>query len=200
MKLKYHLWIALGTIIIALFLTSVVSTTTVPALGVDKESTTTIWNLMWENLFTNIPTDDVTDTLVGLQLPEAMALDLIETNGTGNSVMSGLLGLLPILAIIAGVVLVSIKKELKEWVLYVPFGLIFVSGWTIWFTAPSKLPGVEDMYNSLNAINPAFPATMGTMMVEGNELSMGLGLLVISIGSLYGIVALVLNKLGKIEA
>ncbi len=172
-----------------------------PALGVDKESTTTIWNLMWENLFTKIPTNDVRDTLVGLGLPETMALDLIEENGTGNSLLSGLLGLLPILGTIAGlvgIVFLSFKEDLKKWLLYGSLGLVFVSVWTIWFTAPTKLTGVESMYNSLNAINPAFPAIMGTMMKDGTEITMGLGLFVASLGAIYGIVALVLNQYGKI--
>jgi hypothetical protein len=198
MKLKHHLWIAFGIIVIALFLTSVISATVVPALNVDKDSTTTIWNLMWENLFTTIPTDDVAETLTGLGIPETMALDLIEENGTGNSVLSGLLGLLPILVTLAGVLLVTFKDDVKKWLLYGSFGLIFVSVWTIWFTAPTKLNGVESMYNSLNAINPAFPAIMGTMMKDGTELTMGIGLFVASIGALYGIVALVLNQYGKI--
>jgi len=201
MKLNYHLMIAFGIIIVALFLTSVVSATAVPALGVDKESTTTIWNLMWENLFTKIPTNDVRDTLVGLGLPETMALDLIEENGTGNSLLSGLLGLLPILGTIAGlvgIVFLSFKEDLKKWLLYGSLGLVFVSVWTIWFTAPTKLTGVESMYNSLNAINPAFPAIMGTMMKDGTEITMGLGLFVATLGAIYGIVALVLNQYGKI--
>ena len=197
MKLKHHLWIAFGIIVIALFLTSVVSATAVPALGVDKDSTTTIWNLMWENLFTKIPTNDVTDTLVGLGLPETMATDLIEEHGTGNSILSGLLGLIPILAVIGGVLLVTFKDNLVKW-FSIPFALVFVSVWTIWFTAPTKLSGVESMYNSLNAINPAFPATMGTMMKDGTEITMAIGLFVASIGALYGIVALVLSKYGKI--
>ena len=198
MKLKHHLWIAFGIIVIALFLTSVISATVVPALNVDKDSTTTVWSLMWENLFTTIPTDDVAETLTGLGIPETMALDLIEENGTGNSVLSGLLGLLPILVTLAGVLLVTFKDDVKKWLLYGSFGLIFVSVWTIWFTAPTKLNGVESMYNSLNAINPAFPAIMGTMMKDGTEFTMGLGLFVASIGALYGIVALVLNQYGKI--
>jgi len=201
MKLNYHLMIAFGVIIVALFLTSVVSATAVPALGVDKESTTTIWNLMWENLFTKIPTNDVRDTLVGLGLPETMSLDLIEENGTGNSLLSGLLGLLPILGTIGGlvgIVLLSFKKDLKKWLLYGSLGLVFVSVWTIWFTAPTKLTGVESMYNSLNAINSAFPATMGTMMAEGTEITMAIGLFIATVGALYGIVALVLNQYGKI--
>ena len=198
MKLKHHLWIAFGIIVIALFLTSVVSATVVPALAVDKESTTTIWNLMWENLFTKIPTNDVTDTLVGLGIPETMATDLIEEHGTGNSVLSGLLGLLPILAILAGVILVTFKENLKKW-FYLPFGLVLVSVWTIWFTAPTKLNGVESMYNALNAINPAFPVTMGTMMKDGTEITMAIGLFIASVGALYGIVALVLNQYGKIS-
>lgn len=201
MKLKYHLWIAFGIIVTALFLTSIVSATVVPALGVDKESTTTIWKLMWENLFTNIPTNDVTETLVGLGLPETLATDLIEKHGTGNSVLSGLLGLLPILASIAalaGLMLLTLKENLLKWLLYGSFGVVFVSVWTIWFTAPTKLNGVESMYNALNAINPAFPATMGTMMSNGTEITMAIGLFVASVGALYGIVALVLNQFGKI--
>lgn len=198
MKLKHHLWIALGIIVIGLFLTSIVSTTVVPALGVDKESPTAIWNLMWENLFTKIPTNAVRDTLVGLGLPETMSLDLIAENGTGNSVLSGLLGLIPILATLAGVLLVTLKANAKKWLLYGSFGLVFVSVWTIWFTAPTKLTGVESMYNSLNAINPDFPATMGTMMANGTEITMALGFFVLLAGSLYGLVALVLNKYGKI--
>ena len=197
MKLKYHLWIAFGIIVVAFFLTSIVSTTVVPALGVDKESMTTIWNLMWENLFTKIPTNDVRDTLVGLGLPETMALDLVEEHGTGNSVLSGLLGLLPILATLAGVLLVTLKENVQKY-LYVAFGLVFVSVWTLWFTAPSKLVGVESMYNALNAINPAFPATMGTMMADGTEITMAVGFFVALVGSLYGLVALVLNQYGKI--
>jgi len=202
MKLKYHLLIAFGIIIVALFLTSIVSATAVPALDVDKESTTTIWNLMWENLFTKIPTNEVRDTLVGLGLPETMSLDLIEEHGTGNSVLSGLLGLLPILATLAGlagVLLLTFKENLKKWLLYGSFGLVFVSVWTIWFTAPTKLTGVESMYNSLNAINPAFPTIMGTMMKDGTEITMALGLFVATAGALYGLIALVLNQYGKIE-
>jgi len=202
MKLKYHLWIAFGIIVVALFLTSIVSATTVPALGVDKESTTTIWNLMWENLFTKIPTNSVRDTLVGMGLPESAALDLIKENGTGNSVLSGLLGLLPILATLGslvGVLLLTFKENLKKSLLYGSFGLVFVSVWTIWFTAPTKLAGVESMYNTLNTMNPAFPATMGTMMINGTEITMAIGFFVALVGSLYGIVTLVLNKYGKIE-
>ena len=201
MKLKYHLWIAFVIIVIALFLTSLVSTTVVPALGVDKESLTTIWKLMWENLFTQIPTNDVVDTLVGLGIPEANASALVEEHGTGNSVLSGLLGLLPILATLAalvGLILVTLKDNLLKWLLYGSFGIALVSVWTIWFTAPSKLSGVESMYNALNALNSDFPATMGTMMVDGNEITMAMGLFIASIGALYGIVALVLNQFGKI--
>ena len=203
MKLKHHLWIALGIIIIAIFLTSVVSTTVVPLLAVDKESTTTIWNLMWENLFTNIPTEEAIETLVGMGLPESVASGLVDEHETGTSVLSGLLGLLPILgtlAAIAGIALVTLKKDVKEWLLYGSFGLVLVSVWTIFFTAPSKLDGVESLNNSLNALNPAFPATMGTMLVDGTEITMAIGLFVASIGALYGIVAVVLNKMGKIEA
>ena len=127
MKLKYHLLIAFGIIIIALFLTSVASATAVPAFGIDKESTTTIWNLMWENLFTNIPTDDTLETLMAAPfgLPETMANDLIEEHGTGNSLLSGILGLIPVLAVIGGLVLVALKDNVQKY-LYVVFGLIFV--------------------------------------------------------------------------
>ena len=194
MKLKHHLWIAFGIIIVALFLTSIVSTTVVPALAVDKESTTTIWNLMWENLFTSIPTDDTVDTLVGLGLPEAMSIDLVEEHGTGNSLLSGLLGLLPILAVLAGVVLVTLKDNVQNF-LYGAFGIILVSVWTLWFTAPTKLIGVESMYN---VINPALP-TMGTMMKDGTEITMAIGLFIATLGAVYGIVALVLNKMEKIS-
>lgn len=191
MKLKYHLWIAFGIIIIALFLTSIVSATAVPAFAIDKESTTTIWNLMWENLFTKIPTNDVIETLAGFGLNETQATALIEEHGTGNSVLSGLLGLLPILATLAGVLLVIFKENVKKWVLYGSFGLVFVSVWTIWFTAPSKLNGVESMYNSL-------VPTLGTLMKEGTEITMAVGLFIASLGAVYGIVVLVLNKLGKV--
>ena len=197
MKLKYHLFIAFGIIIIAFFLTSVASATEVVALGVDKESTTTIWNLMWENLFTNIPTDDTIETLMGLGLPEALSADLVDDHGTGNSLLSGILGLIPVLAVIGGLVLVALKDNVQNY-LYGIFGIIFVAVWTLWFTAPSTLDGVESMYNALNAINPAFPATMGTMMADGTEITMAIGLFVASIGALYGIVALVLNQKGKI--
>ena len=202
MKLKYHFMFAFGIIIVALFLTSIVSATVVVPLGVDKESTTTIWNLMWENLFTQIPTNEVRDSLVLLGLPETMALDLIEEHGTGNSILSGLLGLLPILGVIAGLVgisLLSLKDKFIKPLFYGAFGLVLVSVWTLWFTAPSKLSGVESMYNSLNAINPAFPDTMGSMMKAGTEISMALGLFVATVGALYGIIALVLNQYGKIE-
>lgn len=201
MKLKYYLLIAFVIIVVALFLDSIVSATVVDALAVDKESTTTIWNLMWENLFTKIPTNDVTETLVGLGIPEANATALIEKHGTGNSVLSGLLGLLPILAILAGLVglvLLTFKQKFLKWLLYGSFGLVFVSVWTIWFTAPTKLNGVESMYNSLNSLNPAFPAIMGTMMKEGTEITMAIGLFIASIGAIFGIVALVLNQFGKI--
>lgn len=202
MKLKHHLLIALGFIIVALFLTSIVTTTVVPALMVDKESTTTIWSLMWENLFTNIPTNETVESLVGLGLPETIAASLVEEHGTGNSLLSGLLGLLPILGLLAGIaglVFLTAKETPIKWLLYTSFGLVFVSVWAIWFAAPSKLSGIESMYNSLNAINPAFPETMGTMMKNGTELTMGIGLFIATIGALYGIVALVLNQYNKIE-
>ncbi len=191
MKLKHHLWIGFGIIIIALFLTLLVSATAVPAFGIDKESPTTIWNLMWEHLFTNVPTDDVVTALAGFGLTEVQATALIEVHGTGNSVISGLLGLLPILATLAGVLLVTFKENVKKYFLYGSFGLVFVSVLTIWFTAPSKLNGVESMYNSL-------VPTLGTLMKEGTTFTMGLGFFVAIVGSLYGITALVLNKLGKI--
>jgi len=199
MKLKHHLWIAFGIIIIALFLTAVVSTTIEPLLFIDKESTTTIWDLMWENLFTSIPTDNAVATLVEGGVPEPMALDMVEEHGTGNSLLSGLLGLIPILATLAGVLLVTFKENIKKWVLYGLFGLVFVSAWTIWFTAPTKLTGVESLYNTMHTLNPLLPTTMGTMMSDATEFTMGLGFFVILLGSLYGIVALVLNKYGKIE-
>ena len=97
-----------------------------------------------------------------------------------------------------GVILVTLKDNLLKWLLYGSFGIVLVSVWTIWFTAPSKLNGVESMYNALNALNPAFPATMGTMMADGTEITMAFGLLVASIGAVYGIIALVLNQFGKI--
>ncbi|HKL47520.1 MAG TPA: hypothetical protein VJ878_02535 [Candidatus Izemoplasmatales bacterium] len=202
MKLKYHLLIALVIVFVSLFLTSIVSTTDVPALGVDNESTSTVWSIMWENLFTDIPTEEMTDTLVGLGLPEAMATDLIEEHGTGTSVLTGLLGLLPVLGLIAGIVglaLLELKKRFIKPLFYASFGLIFLSTWVIWFTAPSKLNGIESMYNSLNAINPSFPATMGTMMADGTSITMGIGLFVASIGALYGIAVLLLNRYNKIE-
>lgn len=192
MKLKHHLWIAFGIIVIALFLTSIVSTTVVPAFAIDKESTTTVWNLMWENLFTQIPNNDVIEALAGLGIPEANALVLIEEHGTGNSVLSGMIGILPILATLAGLLLVTFKENVQKWVIYSMFGLVFVSVWTLWFTAPSKLNGVESMYN---AIVP----TLGTAMKNGSEISMALGFWVLVLGSVYGIAALVLNQLGKIE-
>lgn len=191
MKLKHHLWIAFGIIIIALFLTSIVSVTAVPAFAIDKESTTTIWNLMWENLFTKIPTNDVIDSLAEFGLTEAQATTLIEEHGTGNSVLSGLLGLLPILATLAGVLIVTLIKQAKKWLLYGSFGLVFVSVWTIWFTAPTKLNGVESMYNSIMP-------TLGTLMKDGTEITMGLGFFIALIGAVYGIVALLLNQFGKI--
>ncbi len=202
MKLKHHLWIALAIIVVAIFLTSIVSATEVVALGIDKESTTTIWNLMWEDLFTKIPTNDVKDTLLGMGLSETVALDLIKEHGTGNSVLSGLLGLLPILATlagIAGVLLLTFKDDLKKWLLYGSFGLVFVSVWTIWFTAPSKLKGVESMYNSLAALTVPVPPTMGTMMVDGTEITMAIGFFVAIVGALYGIAALVMHQYGKIS-
>ncbi|MDA3931737.1 MAG: hypothetical protein PF513_03280 [Tenericutes bacterium] len=193
MKLKHHLWIAFGIIIIALFLTTILTKTEVPALALLSESKTTIWNLMYENLFTKIPTNEVLDKLTStFGLPETVARDLIEEHGTGNSILSGLLGLLPILATVAGVLLVSFKANTKKWLIYGSFGVVFISVWVIWFTAPSKLNGVESMYNAIST-------PMGTLMRDGTEFSMGLGFFVILIGSIYGIVALVLNKFGKIE-
>lgn len=201
MKLKYHLLIALVVVIVSLFLTSVVTTTTVPALAVESESETTVWDLMWENLFTDIPTEDKTESLVGMGLPETLAMDLIEEHGTGTDTLTGLLGLLPILGLIAGIVGVAflqLKDKLIKPLLYAGFGIVFAGFWAIWFATPSKLNGIESMYNALNAINPAFPATMGTMMADGTVFAMGLGLLFASVGALYGIVALVLNQLGKL--
>lgn len=192
MKLKHHLLIAFGIIVIALFLTSIVSATAVPAMAIDKESTTTVWNLMWNNLFTNIPTDDVIETLAGFGLNETQATALIDQHGTGNSVLSGLLGLIPVLATIAGLLLLVFKDDVKKWLLYGSFGLVFVSVWTIWFTAPSKLNGVESMYNSL-------VPSLGTMMKDGTEITMAFGFFVLLLGSIYGIVALLLNRFDKIE-
>ena len=201
MKLKYHVLIALVIVFASLFFTSVVTTTNVPALGVDNESTTTVWSLMWENLFTDIPTEEMIESLVGLGLPEAVAMDLVEEHGTGTSVLSGLLGLLPVLGLIVGIVglvLLEVKKRFIKPLFYGSFGLIFVSVWVIWFMVPSKLNGIESMYNSLNALNPAFPENMGVMMADGTTFSMGIGLFIASIGALYGIVALLLNRFDKI--
>ena len=114
MKLKHHLWIAFGIIIISLFLSSIVSTTQVPTFAIDKESITTIWKLMWENLFTKIPTNDVIESLGLMGLTEAQATALIDEHGTGNSLLSGLLGLLPILATLVGVILVTFKDNVKK--------------------------------------------------------------------------------------
>jgi len=202
MKLKHHLWIAFVIIVIALFLTSIVSATVEPLLGIDKESTTTIWNLMWENLFTNIPTDEAVKSLVDAGVPDAMALDMVEEHGTGNSLLSGLLGLIPILAVLAalvGLLLATLKEKVLDWLLYGSFGLVFVSMWTIWFTAPTKLTGVESLYNTMHTLNPTLPTTMGTMMSDATEFTMAIGFFVALVGSLYGIVALLLNKYGKIE-
>lgn len=190
MKLKHHLWIAFAIIVIALFLTTIVTATSVPAFGVDKESTTSIWNLMWENLFTSIPKDNVIAALGNLGVDEATANVLIEQNNTGNSVLSGLLGLLPILATISGILLLQLKKNSKN-LLYIPFAVVFVSLWVIWFTAPSKLNGVESMYN---AVMP----TLGTAMRNGTDITMGVGFFLVLLGSLYGIIALLLNKYEKI--
>lgn len=190
MKLKHHLWIAFGIIVIALFLTSIVTTTVVPAFAIDKESTTTIWNLMWKELFTKTPTNDVIAALGGLGVNEATANALIKEHGTGNSTLSGLLGLLPILTTLVGILLVIFKKNAQN-LLYVVFGLVFVSVWTIWFTAPSKLNGVESMYN---AVMP----TLGTAMKDGTQITMAIGFFIVLLGALYGIAALLLNKFGKI--
>jgi hypothetical protein len=209
MKLKHHLWIALGIIFIALFLTTIVSKTDatfpLPIPGadpivVDSESETTVWSLMWENLFTSIPTDDVLEDLepfAAFGIDAAAAIALEDEHGTGNSALSGLLGLIPILALIAGIAITTLVKNAKSWMLYLPFGLIFVSVWTIWFATPSKLNGIEDMYNAATA---AVGGGLGTLMADGTVFSMGLGFFVLLVGSLYGIVAVVLNQLGKLEA
>ncbi|MFA5720358.1 MAG: hypothetical protein WC939_04795, partial [Acholeplasmataceae bacterium] len=84
-----------------------------------------------------------------------------------------------------------LKKKLIRPLLFAGFAVVFVGVWAIWFTAPTKLDGIESMYN---AIMP----TMGTMMAEGTQLTMGLGLFIASIGALYGIAVLVLNQYNKI--
>ena len=158
-------------------------------LGMTPASASTV--TMHFNSRNGAATDDVVTALAGFGLTEVQATALIEVHGTGNSVISGLLGLLPILATLAGVLLVTFKENVKKYFLYGSFGLVFVSVLTIWFTAPSKLNGVESMYNSL-------VPTLGTLMKEGTTFTMGLGFFVAIVGSLYGITALVLNKLGKI--
>ena len=87
---------------------------------------------MWEDLFTKIPKNEIRDTLFGMGLHESAALCLIKVNGTGNSVLSGLLGLLPILATLGslvGVLLLTFKENLKKSLLYGTFGWVFVSEW-----------------------------------------------------------------------
>ena len=207
MKLKHHLWIALVIIIVALFLTSIVSKTDASLdyggaapIVVDSESETTVWDLMWENLFTDIPTEESVEDLVpfapfGIDADTAAAL--VEEHGTGNSFLSGLLGLLPIIGVIAGVAITTLVKNAKSWMLYLPFGLVFVSVWTLWFATPSKLNGVEGLFN---AATTAVGGGLGTLMADGTVFTMGLGFFVLLVGSLYGIVAIVLNQLGKIEA
>ena len=206
MKLKFYLLIALVLVIVPLFLTSVVSKTDanfpVAGIVVDSESETTVWDLMWENLFTSIPTDDAIEDLVpfaALGIDEDTAIALVEEHGTGNSVLSGLLGLLPIIGIIAGVVgvvFLALKENLIKWLLYSAFGLVFVSTWAIWFATPSKLKGIEGMYNAATA---AVGGGLGTLMADGTVFTMGIGLFISSIGALFGIAVLVLNQLGKIE-
>lgn len=199
MKLKYHLLIALVLVVVALFLTSVVSNT--DALGIEKESETQIWSLMWENLFTDIPTEEFNDTLMEAGVPETISLGLIEEHGTGTDFLTGLLGLLPVLGALAalvGLALLVHKQKLIKGLLYGSFGAVLVGVVTLWFTAPSKLNGIESLYNTMYLLNPTLPTTMGTMMADGTTFSMGLGLLFGVVGSLYGIVALVLNQYGKI--
>lgn len=195
MKLKHHLWGALVIIIVALFLTSVVSKTDavlVPGVvEVHSDSETTVWNLMWENLFTNIPTDDSIEDIGAFGIVGDPAAAMVDEHGTGNSFVSGLLGLIPVLSVIAGILLTTVVKVKKEF-LYIPFALVFVSVVTLWFTAPSKLNGVESLYNTI--MTP-----LGTLMKDGTVFSMGIGFFVLLVGSLYGIVALVLNKMEIIE-
>lgn len=207
MKLKFYLLIALVIVIVPLFMTSIVSKTDaafpVAGIVVDSESKTTVWDLMWENLFTSIPDDDAVEDLApfaALGIDEDAAIALVDEHGTGNSVLSGLLGLLPILGIIAGVVGVALlvhKEKLIKWLLYSAFGLVFASTWAIWFATPSKLKGIEGMYNAATA---AVGGGLGTLMADGTVFTMGMGLFISSVGALFGIVALVLNHLGKIEA
>ena len=127
MKLKHHLIIAIVLIIAALFLTSVHSATTVAAIGVESESETSFWSLAVDNVFTSNATDETTQTLVGLGLPETLATSLVEDNGTGNSLLPGLLGIVAILATltgVVGVVLLVVKNDFKKWLFYGSFGLL----------------------------------------------------------------------------
>lgn len=194
MKLKYHLWIALGIIIIALFLTQVISETEVVDFAIDSESTTSLWDMMYDNLLTSNPTDDLVEDLAAFGLDSATANVLIEKHELGNSVLTGLLGLIPMLAVLAAVALVSFKEDTKKYILYILFGLVIVSIVTVYFTAPSTVDKVETLFNEIMT----GVAPLGTMMKAGNVLSIGAGFFVGIVGALYGIAALVLNQFGKI--
>lgn len=189
------MWLAFGIIFIAIFLTQINSVIEVAGIVELKETNTSLWNLFYNNLLTSNPTDNLVNDLAAFGLDSAAANALIEKHNLGNSLVTGLFGLLPILLVFTGVLLVSFKQNLKEWVLYPIFTLIATAAILVHTNAPATLGKIEILFNEVMAgVMP-----LGTMMVEGTKLSFGFGFYVIIVGTLYGVVSIALNQFGIIK-
>ena len=196
MKLKHHLWIAFGIIFISIFLTHITTVVEVAGLVELTETNTSLWDMFYDNLLTNNPTNDLIDSLSAFGLDSATAIPLIEKHNLGNSVTTGIFGLLPILLVIGGVVLVSFKKKINKFVFYSIFALLIVTAILVHTGAPGALENVESLFNEvMTGVMP-----LGTMMSDGTEFSFGIGFYILICASLYGVIVVILNKLGKITS
>ena len=192
MKLKHHLWAAFGIIIIALFLTSFTSVLEVTGLVERSETDSALWDLAYDNLLTDEPTEDLIADLAALGIDAATANFLIEKHEMGTSSTTGLVALLGFVAAFGGLAVIIIKEDAKKWILYTALGLSIVSVVALYLGIPGTIDSMEGLFNEIMA-------GLGTMMKDGTEVSLGLGFYGIVLGSLYGIVALVLNQFGKIQ-
>jgi putative effector of murein hydrolase LrgA (UPF0299 family) len=194
MKLKHHLWAAFGIIIIALFLTSFTSVLEVAGVVEKSETDSALWDIAYDNLLTDVKTEDLVDDLAALGVDSATANVLIEKHDMGTSATTGLVALVGFIAAFGGLALVIIKEDAKKWIIYTAYGLSIVSVVALYLGIPGTIDSMEALFNEvMTGIMP-----LGTMMKDGTEVTLGLGFYGIILGSLYGIVALVLNQFGKI--
>ena len=190
MKLKHHLWAAFGIIIIALFLTSFTSVLEVPGVVELSETDSSVWNISYDNLLTDVKTDDLVDDLAAFGLDEATAKALLDKHDMGTSALTGLVGLLGFLAAFGGLVVAIVLKDAKKWILYTAFGLTVVSVMALYLGIPGTIDNMEALFNEI--MTGVMP--LGTMMADGTDVTLGLGFYGIIVGALYGVVALVLNQ------